>query len=71
MAVQRIEKDMIIADMIEMDDSIIPVLLNIGMHCIGCASSLGETLEDAAYVHGLDPDDLCEMLNEYIGASEE
>lgn len=67
MAEKKVDKDMIIADIIEMDDSLIPLLLNIGMHCIGCASSLGETLEEAAYVHGFDPDDLCEMINEYIG----
>ena len=63
----KIDKEMIISDIIQIDQGLIPILLNSGMHCIECPASLGETLEEAAYVHGLDPDDLCDMLNEYVG----
>ena len=53
MAEQKITKDMIIADILKVDENLIPVLLNAGMHCVGCPSSLGETLEEAAEVHGI------------------
>ena len=66
MSEQKITKDMIIADIIQIDENLIPVLLNAGMHCVGCPSSLGETLEEAAEVHGIDADELCELLNEFI-----
>lgn len=62
-----ITKDMTIAQAIAMDQNIIPVLLDIGMHCLGCPSSQGETLEEAAYVHGLDPEDLMDMIHEQLG----
>ena len=41
MSEQKITKDMIIADIIKVDENLIPVLLNAGMHCVGCPSSLG------------------------------
>ena len=66
MSEQRIPKDMIIADIIQIDEHLIPVLLNAGMHCVGCPSSMGETLEEAAEVHGIDADELCDLLNEFI-----
>ena len=40
------------------------VLTGIGMHCLGCALAHGETIEQAAMVHGIDPDELLRMLNE-------
>lgn len=61
-----ITKDMIIADIIRIDEGLIPVLLASGMHCIGCPSAQGESLEEAALVHGLDPDALVNALNEYL-----
>ncbi len=66
----KIKKDMIISEIIQLDSGLIPILMNSGMHCITCPASLGETLEEAAYVHGLDADDLCEMLNEYMAVAE-
>ena len=59
MSEQKITKDMMIADIIKVDENLIPVLLNAGMHCVGCPSSLGETLEEAAEVHGIDADEVC------------
>ena len=41
-----------------------------GMHCIGCPSAQAETLEEAALVHGLDPDVLVARLNNFLGAEE-
>ena len=60
---QKISKDMIIADLVQIDQNIIPILMREGMHCIGCPSAQAETLEEAALVHGLDPDVLVARLN--------
>ena len=62
-----ITKDMTIAQAIAMDQNIIPVLLEIGMHCLGCPSAQGETLEEAAIVHGMDPDELIDRITAQIG----
>ncbi|HCR40426.1 MAG TPA: disulfide oxidoreductase, partial [Lachnospiraceae bacterium] len=50
-----ITKDMTIAQAIAVNQNIIPILMDIGMHCIGCPASQGETIEEAAMVHGMDP----------------
>ena len=50
---ERISKDMIIADMLKVDAGIAAILMASGMHCIGCPSAQGESLEEAAMVHGL------------------
>lgn len=63
----EITKDMTIAQAIAIDQNVIPVLLDIGMHCLGCPASQAETLEEAAMVHGLDPDELIERINAVIG----
>lgn len=63
----NITKDMTIAQAIAVDQNIIPVLLDIGMHCLGCPSAQGETLEEAAMVHGLDPEDLMDRIYAQIG----
>ncbi|HKL80287.1 MAG TPA: DUF1858 domain-containing protein [Mobilitalea sp.] len=63
----NITKDMTIAQAIATDQNIIPVLLDIGMHCLGCPSAQGETLEEAAMVHGLDPEDLMDRIYAQVG----
>ncbi len=62
----RINKDMIIADMLKIDVGIAPILMASGMHCIGCPSAQGESLEQAAMVHGIDADELVNVVNEYL-----
>ena len=52
----RITKDTTIGEALQIDAGIIPILMGIGMHCVGCPSSAGETLEEAAMVHGIDPE---------------
>ena len=59
----QITKDMIIADIIEVDTELIPVLMEAGMHCVGCPSAQGESLEEACFVHVLDPDEVEAKLN--------
>ena len=63
----QISKDMRIIDIINVDYDIVPILLNEGMHCIGCPSAQAESLEEAALVHGLDPDVLVARLNNFLG----
>ena len=63
----KVTGDMIIADLIKMDPNMIPILMREGMHCIGCPASQGESLEEAAMVHGLDPDVLVARLNNFLG----
>lgn len=62
----QVSKDMTIAEVISVDQGIIPILMAAGMHCIGCPSSQGETIEEAAMVHGMDADALLENINEYL-----
>lgn len=62
-----ITKDMTIGQALAADQNIIPVLLDIGMHCLGCPSAQGETLEEAAMVHGIDPEELMKKIHEAIG----
>ena len=54
----KISKDMTIGELIAMDTNIIGILMGAGMHCIGCPSAQGESLEEAAMVHGMDIEDL-------------
>lgn len=61
-----IRKDMIIGELLQVDQKVIPVLLNAGMHCLGCPSSQGETLEEACMVHGIDADALVDELNRAV-----
>ncbi len=65
-----INKDMIIADILAVDVELAPVLMASGMHCIGCPSSQGETLEEACFVHGLDTNEVLNNLNEYLAKKE-
>ncbi|MDD6156990.1 MAG: DUF1858 domain-containing protein [Lachnospiraceae bacterium] len=62
----RVTKDTMIGELLQIDPNIAPVLLNIGMHCLGCPSSQMETIAEAAMVHGIDPDDLVEDINGFL-----
>lgn len=59
----EITKDTTIGDIMRIKPEAAPVLLQIGMHCLGCPSSQGETLEEAAMVHGVDINELVELMN--------
>lgn len=64
----QITKDMIIAEIIAVDTNIIPILMEAGMHCVGCPSAQGESLEEACMVHGMEVEPLVEKINEYLAA---
>ncbi len=61
-----VTKETMIGELLQIDESIAPVLLGIGMHCLGCPSSQMETIEEAALVHGIEPDALVEQINEFL-----
>ena len=62
----RVNKDTTIGEVIQIDAGVIPILMGAGMHCVGCPSSAGETLEEAAMVHGIDGDMLVEEIHSYL-----
>ena len=61
-----VTKDTIIGDILDLDQSTAPFFLEMGMHCLGCPSSRGETLEQACAVHGVDPEELVQKINEHL-----
>ena len=61
-----VTKDTIIGDILDLDQSTAPFFLEMGMHCLGCPSARGETLEQACAVHGVDPEELVQKINEHL-----
>ncbi len=70
-AVQQVNKDTMIGELLRLDMDVAPILLSIGMHCLGCPSSQMETLEQAAMVHGIDPDSLVAEINKFLAREKE
>lgn len=62
----QISKDMLIGELIQMHELIAPMLMRAGMHCLGCPSAQGESLEEACMVHGIDVDVLVAGINEVL-----
>ena len=62
----KINKDMIIAQILDVNPNLAGILMASGMHCIGCPSAQGESLEEACVVHGMDVNVLVDRLNEYL-----
>ena len=65
MAVE-ITKDMLIGDVLDIDTGCAEYFFAIGMHCLGCPASRGETIAQACEVHGTDADELIAKLNAYF-----
>lgn len=63
----QVTKDMTIGELLMMDRSAGAILMQNGMHCVGCPSAAGETLEEASMVHGMDIDKLLSDINAYLG----
>ncbi|MBO4626766.1 MAG: DUF1858 domain-containing protein [Lachnospiraceae bacterium] len=63
-----INKDMKIGEIIRYDIDIVPILMGAGMHCVGCPSAQGESLEQACMVHGIDADMLLEEINTFLAS---
>ncbi len=58
----EITKDMTIGEILQANPNVVPVLLEAGMHCLGCPASQAESLEEAAMVHGIDVDELVKAI---------
>ncbi len=67
---KQITKDMIIGEILQVNQGVIPILMNSGMHCLGCPSSQMESLADACMVHGIDADALVAELNDFLATVE-
>lgn len=65
-----ITKDTIIGDILTIAPQTAPLFMNIGMHCLGCPASRGETVEQACMVHGVDVDALLEAINQMVPAAQ-
>lgn len=61
-----VTKDSIIGDVLDFDRQTAPYFLEMGMHCLGCPSARGETIEQACMVHGVDPEELVAKLNAHF-----
>ncbi|MDO5344134.1 MAG: DUF1858 domain-containing protein [Lachnospiraceae bacterium] len=66
----KITKDTTIGEILQINPQLAGVLMAGGMHCVGCPSSQGETLEEAAMVHGIETELLLTRLNAFLEALE-
>ena len=62
----QITKDTIIGDILDHDPGTAQFFFEIGMHCLGCPASWGESIEAACMVHGTDADELVAKINDYL-----
>lgn len=62
----KITKDMIVGEVLDIDNGAAKYFFEIGMHCLGCPASRGETIEQACLVHSANVDELVEKLNVYF-----
>ena len=62
----KVTKESIIGDVLDYDAGTAQFFMEIGMHCLGCPSARGESIEDACMVHGTNADALVEKINEYL-----
>ena len=67
----EITKATTMGEMLQYDMGIAYVLMEAGMHCVGCPSSIGESLEEACMVHGLNADEVLANIQEYLNAKKE
>ncbi|MCR5097628.1 MAG: DUF1858 domain-containing protein [Lachnospiraceae bacterium] len=64
----QVSKETLIGELLQIDQDIAPILFGIGMHCLGCPASQMESLEEAAMVHGINPDDLVDEINSFLAS---
>ena len=67
----EITKATTMGEMLQYDMGIAYVLMEAGMHCVGCPSSIGDSLEEACMVHGLNADEVMANIQEYLNAKKE
>ena len=66
----QITKDTIIGDILDIAPETAPIFLSIGMHCLGCPSSRGETVEQACMVNGVEVEELLAKINASVAAAQ-
>lgn len=66
MPIMRVTKDMLIGDILDADRETAQFFFEMGMHCLGCPSARGESLEMACAVHGVDVDEMVEEINTFL-----
>ena len=62
----EVTKETTIGDILDADRDTAQFFLSMGMHCLGCPSARGESIEDACMLHGVDPDEFVAELNDYL-----
>ncbi len=62
----QITKETMIGDILDMDRTTAPFFMEMGMHCLGCPASRGESLEQACMVHGVDVNEMLKKLNDHL-----
>lgn len=62
----EITKDSIIGDILDYDRTTAEYFLEMGMHCLGCPASRGESIEQACEVHGVDVEELIKKLQNHL-----
>ena len=64
----QVTKETLIGDILEYDVNTAKFFFEIGMHCLGCPASRGESIADACMVHGTDADALVKKINDYLAS---
>ena len=64
----QVTKKTLIGEALSIDEEIAPILMGIGMRCLGCPASQGESLEEACMVHGVDADELVKKINDFLAS---
>ena len=64
----KIEKTMTVGEVLDANRELAPFFLEMGMHCLGCPASRGESIEMACMVHGVDADELVDNINDFLAA---
>ena len=65
-----VTKEMTIGQLLMEHPNVAPILMEMGMHCLGCPSAQAESIGDAAFVHGIDPEVLVEKINAFLKENE-
>ena len=66
----KVTGDTNIGELLRIDAGVAPILMGIGMHCLGCPASQGESIAEAAMVHGIDPEALVNEINKFLASKE-
>ncbi|MBO7197004.1 MAG: DUF1858 domain-containing protein [Clostridia bacterium] len=64
----KVTKDSLIGDVLDFDVNTAQFFFEIGMHCLGCPHSRGESIAEACVVHGTDADELVKKINDYLAS---